>query len=304
MGEDWEDDSDVEPPKKQHHDSDEDDWDKSEGEQEAARKAHDSDDDDDWDADKTKPEPIVAVPAGVEPPAKTGANAKPKDEVYIPLADAAAEKARQRRLQEQSDALLGEELFAGFVKAEAIEEPAEAAASTTSCSSPSKKAGGAGTVAGFSPSKCAVPEKPKVRDDWDEVNFDTQDKVIKVMNDAMAKLEAVEAKAYMKGCNNQFLLKLLLCVGDKITLKEAQELEKKVKEIIRVRKVETAAAQAAKKKINEINKNTKFDVKNALDERYGAGDEDWDEDEEWGEGDWGEGDWGEGNWGEGKEGKW
>ncbi|CAD7923720.1 unnamed protein product [Amoebophrya sp. A120] len=267
MTDDWEDD-DFEKPVKAEGASDDDDWDKSEDE-DAPKKANwDDDDEDDWDKDTTKPvEEPVAKPAPA--PKGPAAKSKEKAEIYVPLDDPIAEKARLRRLQEAADAALADDLFAEFTRKDSSPSKAVTSGTTAaaSSSSPAKKQKQA--------------EKQVVKDEWDDFTLDTADKVVEVMAKIQGKVEEVEKKAYMKGCINNLLTKLLVCVADKISLREAQDLEKKVKEIIRVRKVEQQTAQAAKTKINAVNKNTKFDVAGALDERYGYDDEDWDEDEEW-----------------------
>ncbi|CAD7929860.1 unnamed protein product [Amoebophrya sp. A25] len=327
--EEWDEPTTAKPPAG-GDDDDSDDWDKSDDEQNAWKAG--ADDDDDWDEDTTKPPPeeevaaeTAAAPAAAsESASKASAGAsstgshrqRAGDEIYVALDDPKAEKARRLKMQMEADGRLADDLFDGFLADDGKERDAlsagehtPAAKSTSSAVSPSKaaasaaksplKGGAKATAGGSSPSKLKAAKKAAdVTDLWDEFKLDTQQQCTLLMKEAMEKLAKVENKSHMKGAVNQFLSKLLHAVGENLTLKEVQDMEKKVKEIIRVKKVETTQAQAAKTKINAVHKHMKVDVAGALDEMYNN-DDDWDEDEwdgDWGEGDWSQGDWSQGQW--------
>lgn len=212
-------------------------------------------------------------------------------QVEAPLSDPIAEKERQRQLQLKAQEEIADDLFSGFI---VKDEPA------TPKSVVDDKSAGAATPKSSvtAPTPKSTKKKPDA-EDWFFLHrhFETTADVKEFANEMVTKVTEVEGKGHMRGCTFTFLSKLYACLLPALSLKECEDLEKKIAEAIRVRKLEKTGAMAAKNKVNAVNKNTKFDVSGALDERYGYDDEDWDEGE-WGAGEWGGegGEWGAGDW--------
>lgn len=271
------------------------------------------DDEDDWDREAPK-EPVAAADKASDDVSKPAASAK-KVDVYVPLDNPAEEKNRLKRLQEDAEGSVCDDLFSGFT----VSKPASSSSdgitpastlATVSASTPSilEKSTSSGAPSGAvlasgvsnSTTSTAAHRTPsKKRDDvqdafFDDFHFESQKEIGQFVQEMLSKIEAVEKKAHMRGSLCNFLIKLLSCASEKLTFRDCEELEKKAKDIIRDKKQEVQRAQQVKTKINAVNKNTKWDVNDALNERYG---EDWDDYDEENAGEWAEGgDWGQGNW--------
>lgn len=222
----------------------------------------------------------------------TNKKVQDKVEVYVPLADPAAEKLRLKKLQEEGEDDAIDDLFGGF---------------TIKKDEPKKEAAAAGTPKAASSSSAGKsPEKKKKKEEeedtydtfFEEFHFQETKNVKDFCGQMVVKVEEIEKKAHMKGAVSNFLIKILQLCAEKCTRKELEELEKKLKEIQRARRVETTAKQAGKNKINdETNKHKQWNAADELDERFG--DDDWEEGD-WEEGDWqGGGEWAGGEWAEG-----
>lgn len=283
----------------------------------------DDSDEDDWDKDKYVPtaEEVAAEAAlnaekerlREETRIREAEKRKIKDNVYVPLEDAGAEKRRQLELQLQADADMAADMFAGFTVDD--DSPKKEETKTLNPSTTKPPSGNLTTVdAAFK--KALKPSLNEEDDFFGKFHLAKTADCTTLMGDVMEKITKVEEKGNFRGVWSHFLGKLLyMCargeikgstskdeddvlVGSElVTLKELEDLQKKCKEIARVKKVEeTAKTDGATKKTHQVNKNTKFDVGGALDERdYCDEEEEWEEGGDWGE--WAEGDWtGNGEW--------
>jgi len=261
----------------------------------------DDDDDDEWDADdieqkieeqrkekerERRREEGLDSESEDEAAAKAAATPKPKKEKapskikakeeeksnvdpdQVPLKDPKAERERLKKLEEQRDARLAGDLFAGFEKEESPlqKEKREKAAKEEAA-------------------KKAAAAKPKVVviDAFDELELKVQ---AHVDNLAGICLDKFEKSSLAKGGPVKFITDLLKGLEDEMDMKELEELEKTFAQVVKEKKVQKGQNLAKDNKANtKINKNTKFDTGNAWEEVYGGGadDEDWtaEEWEEW-----------------------
>lgn len=257
----------------------------------------DDDDDDEWDVDDieakieeqrkekerqrrreegldSESEDEAAAAATPKPkkekaPSKVKEAEKPKvDPDQVPLKDPKAERERLKKLEEQRDARLAGDLFAGFEKEESPLEK-------------EKKEKAAKAEA----EKKAAAAKPKVVviDAFEELHLKVQADV-----DALAAtcLDKFEKSSLAKGGPVKFITDLLKGLEDQLDMKELEDFEKLLAQVVKDKKVVKGQNLAKDNKANtKINKNTKFDTGNAWEEVYGGGDddEDWtaEEWEEW-----------------------
>jgi len=192
-----------------------------------------------------------------------------KAEIYVPLADPVAEKARQQKLQLDSDLKGAEDLFGSeFIVTEdkAVDEKAAPEVVVE---------------------KKVAPKGP--RDLWDDVILDTS---VEVQGTATKTCEKL-LDTSVANAQYRFLVELLKRTEASLSLEDARKLEAKLATMLKEKQVSQTAAGQSKRKGNEkVNKTTKFNVSDELDVVYG----DW-EDGDWEEGDWEEG--GGGTWEEG-----
>lgn len=260
----------------------------------------DEDDDDEWDADdiekkieeqrkekerERRREEGLDSESEDEAAAKAAATPKPKKEKapskikepekkpavdpdQVPLKDPKAERERLKKLEEQRDARLAGDLFAGFEKEESPleKEKKEKAAKEEAA-------------------KKAAAAKPKVVviDAFDDLELKVQ---AHVDNLAGTCLDKFEKSTLAKGGPVKFITDLLKGLENSLDIKELEDLEKTFAQVVKEKKVQKGQNLAKDNKANtKINKNTKFNTSNAWEEVYGGGDddEDWtaEEWEEW-----------------------
>lgn len=198
---------------------------------------------------------------------------KPKEEVevYVPLADPVAEKARQKKMQEELELKAIEGTFGGeFVKVDEeaerkkVEEEAKAAAAKAAAK---KKA-----------------QEAEVRDEFVEMKVETT-----AQFDSMAtKIINKVKESPLKGGSVRFINEIVKLLLDDLSLAELESMDKKVVEMLKQKKVsQTEKMQKEQKGNVSATKNTKFNVADELNTMYGGG---------WDDGDWDDGDWDEEDW--------
>eukprot|EP00931_Biecheleriopsis_adriatica_P083116 TRINITY_DN5664_c0_g1_i1.p1 TRINITY_DN5664_c0_g1~~TRINITY_DN5664_c0_g1_i1.p1 ORF type:complete len:281 (-),score=121.17 TRINITY_DN5664_c0_g1_i1:106-948(-) len=187
------------------------------------------------------------------------------DPDQVPLKDPKAEKARLKKLQEERDARLANDLFSGFEKEEtALEKEKREKAEKEE------------------EERKAQAAKPKVVvvDVFDKLELKVQ---ADVDNLTTSCLEKFEKSTLAKGGPVKFLSDLLKNLEDSLDLKEMEDVEKQLAAVVKGKKVQKGQNLAKDNKANtKINKNTKFNAANEWEDVYGGGgdDEDWTA-EEW-----------------------
>eukprot|EP00930_Biecheleria_cincta_P046783 TRINITY_DN32316_c0_g1_i1.p1 TRINITY_DN32316_c0_g1~~TRINITY_DN32316_c0_g1_i1.p1 ORF type:complete len:274 (-),score=107.68 TRINITY_DN32316_c0_g1_i1:78-899(-) len=256
----------------------------------------DSDDDDEWDADdieakieaqRKEKERERRREEGLdsdseEEKAKKAAASAPKvkkekgpstkkeekkpeiDPDQVPLADPKAERERLKRLQEQRDARLAEDLFAGFEKDETPmqkekREQAEAAKA-----------------------KAVAKPKIKVIDAFEDLELNVQKDIDDLSSIILGKFEK---STLHKGGPVKFISELFKQLEPSLDLKDLEDLNKTVEAMAKDKKVVKGANLQKDNKANtKINKNTKFNADSEWADVYGGGGDDYDEEwtaEEW-----------------------
>eukprot|EP00434_Breviolum_minutum_P014030 symbB.v1.2.012372.t1/scaffold839.1/size158637/11 len=208
--------------------------------------------------EKPKPAPKKKGPTqkAEEEKAKT-------DPSQVPLADPKAERERLKKLEEDRDARLGMDLFAGFEKKESLlekekREKAEQAAK-----------------------KAAAKPKTTVIDEFDNLEL----KLSSDVDSLCAKcLNKFETSTLNKGGPQRFLSNLIKNLESTFETADLDNLEKSLAQLVKDKKVTKANATLSKdnKAATKINKNTKFNKDSEWADVYGDeyDDEDWTQ-EEW-----------------------
>jgi len=175
------------------------------------------------------------------------------------------EKLRLRKLEEEADARLANDLFAGFEKApDAIEKEEKEKKERDEAAR-----------------KAAAKPKVIIKDAFDNVSLDVQADVENLCQTCVTKLE----KGKARGSSVKFLSDCLKQLEDVLDMKELTEMEKLLAELVKQKKAEKGAVDAKNNKANtKLNKNTKFNTSAEWEEVYGGGegDEQWTQ-EEWDE---------------------
>lgn len=203
----------------------------------------------------------VDEPSAPKPKPKKKEEPKKKDE---PVLSAQEEKLRRRRLEEEQDARLANDLFAGVDKAKAQKEEEEQAAAKAAADEKAKKE--------------AAKPKVVIKDSFDELELKTQADVEKLGTDCLEKI----TKGTCREAPKKFLVDVLKLIEGDLNLKELTDLEKVLAEIVTQKKVSKSSDAKANKANTKVSKTTKFNVNSEYEEVYGggAGDEEWTP-EEW-----------------------
>jgi len=219
---------------------------------------------DDWDDEESEEEPAwkkAERAAAAKPAAKPKPKPKPKAEVYVPLDDPVAEKLRQQKLVEESDARLAGDLFDGCERPEAPEQqPAAPAASSAAAAS------------------TAAP-KVVTKDTFAELKLKSQKDVENFAQQVVKKIEQATAK----GAAFRFLNDVTKALDDALEIADIESMVKNLNAMkVRKKKEATAKKQLECKKSNQINKHNvgKMDLNAELADVFG-GHEDDDEDDEY-----------------------
>jgi len=186
------------------------------------------------------------------------------DPSQVPLADPKAERERLRKLEEDRDARLGMDLFAGFEKKESLlekekREKAEQAAK-----------------------KAAAKPKTTVIDEFDNLEL----KLSSDVDSLCAKcLNKFETSTLNKGGPQRFLSNLIKNLESTFETADLDNLEKSLAQLVKDKKATKANATLSKdnKAATKINKNTKFNKQSEWEDVYGGEDDDDWTPEEWAE---------------------
>jgi len=202
---------------------------------------------------------------------------KEKVEVYVPLADPEAEKARQKKMQEETELNAVGDLFgSAFIVEDKKKEEEEAAAAA-------KKAEDESLAAEVAQKK---KQEVKIRDFFQELEIANGQKFEEIITQAFDKVKTCT----MKGGQARFVNELLKILLPLMTTADLAALEKKVQDKIKSKKLASTEKSTKEMKATAgATKNTKFNVKDELNCVYGGG---------WGEGDWDDGDWDDDDWDE------
>lgn len=199
------------------------------------------------------------------PSTKTQEDKKPDiDPDQVPLADPKAERARLKKLQEQANARLANDLFAGFEKDETPmekekREKAEAAQA-----------------------KAVAKPKVKIIDAFQNLELKVQKDVDDLSSVILGKFEK---STLHKGGPVKFITELFKQLESSLDLQDLEDLNKTVEAMVKDKKVVKGANQAKDNKANtKINKNTKFNTSSEWADVYGGGGDEYEEEwtaEEW-----------------------
>lgn len=195
---------------------------------------------------------------------------KKKEEIYVPLADPVAEKARQKKLQEEQEmagfgALLGSE----FVK---VDEEAE------------RKKKEEETKAAAAKAQAKAKPKVEVHDEFIERKIETTAEFNNLTTQIAEKIK----ESPLKGGAVRFINEAIKQLIDDLSISELENMDKKIADMLKQKKVAKTEKESKEQKGNvTVTKNTKFNVKDELDTMYGGG---------WDDGDWDENDWDEEDW--------
>uniref|UniRef100_A0A7S4SAT7 Eukaryotic translation initiation factor 3 30 kDa subunit n=1 Tax=Alexandrium monilatum TaxID=311494 RepID=A0A7S4SAT7_9DINO len=211
------------------------------------------------DVPKPKPKPKPKVDK------KKGKETAPEPEA--PALNSQEEKLRRRKLVEEADARLADDLFSGCEKP-SLEKQAEEEEEKARKEEAARKAAAA---------------KPKILvvDAFDKVELKVQADVEKLCTTCVEKL----GKGQAKNSASKFLIDCLKQLEGNLDLKELGELEKSISEVVKQKQVEKGQRLAKDNKANtKLSKTTKFNASSEWEEVYGGGegDEDWTQ-EEWDE---------------------
>mmetsp|Transcript_47882 Transcript_47882/g.138506 ORF Transcript_47882/g.138506 Transcript_47882/m.138506 type:complete len:266 (+) Transcript_47882:126-923(+) len=205
---------------------------------------------------KPKPKPKKKGKEKEEEPAEPEVKLSPQEE-----------KLRQRKLVEEADARLANDLFAGCEKPNKIlEQEAEEKAQQEQAEAARKAAA-----------------KPKILvvDAFEKVELKVQADVERLCATCVDKINKGQAKT----AASKFLVDLLKNLENDLDLKELGELEKSLTEMVKQKQVEKGARLAKDNKANtKLSKTTKFNTASEWEEVYGGGDGD----EEWSKEEWDE----------------
>lgn len=240
--------------------------------------------DDDWDAEgalekqleekkKKAQEEEYGESSSEEEPAPAPApkpkpkpKAKEKVEVYVPLADPMAEKARRQRLVEEADQRLADDLFGGCER-----PPDEPEAKKKVASAPVVEE-----------KKKPVGPKIVTKDAFDAVQLATQADIEDLCRTCAEKVNSAGTK--VKAPAHKLLIDSLKKLESELSLQELDALEKTLSAMLKEKKVSKTSSAAEKRKTNEkMSKNTKFNTSDEMATVYGGGYDDWDEDDDWDE---------------------
>lgn len=214
------------------------------------------------------PKPKKGSKKKIDQPAPEAVEEKPYDPI--------AEKLRRQKLVEEADERLAGDLFSGLDKPkedaskEAKEKEAAAKAQAEREEAEAKAA-------------AAKPKKAEtvVVDAFDAVELNTQADVTQLVKTCLDKVEQSKAK----GAAQKLFIDLFKALEPKLTSQEVYDMDKAIAGLVKEKKVQKASVDANKRKTNEkMSKNTKFDTGREMQEVYGGGGEDWDED--WDEEEW------------------
>lgn len=144
-----------------------------------------------------------------------------------------------------------------------------------------------GEAASPSKAKAAAEKKKKAaniqyEDEFESFHLSTQEKCEELCAIVIEKLEEAGKKGHMRGCETRFALKLAIALGSNLTMKDLEDLQKKLAIAKKQKKVE-AAEKANRAGCNEA-KHAKMvtNVNSAqahLDERYAYDDDDYSDEE-------------------------
>eukprot|EP00929_Paragymnodinium_shiwhaense_P081197 TRINITY_DN4242_c0_g1_i1.p2 TRINITY_DN4242_c0_g1~~TRINITY_DN4242_c0_g1_i1.p2 ORF type:complete len:251 (+),score=143.27 TRINITY_DN4242_c0_g1_i1:138-890(+) len=181
-------------------------------------------------------------------------------EYYVPLSDKKAEKERLKKLQEEADARLAADLFAGVDDTQ--EKKDKKAAEEKAAES--------------KPGETKV--KLVIVDAFDKVELNTQGDVDRMLTQVFEKFE----KAKAKQAHHFFLTNLLKQLEPELTFQELDLVTKSLAQLQKEKQVEKTTATAEKKKGNEkLDKHTKFNRHDEMDVVYGGTGGDWEDWEDW-----------------------
>jgi len=200
---------------------------------------------------------------------------KKKEEIYVPLADPVAEKARQKKLQEEQEmagfgTLVGDE----FVK---VDEEAER----------KKKEEETKEAAAKAAAKAEAKAKPKVEvyDEFIELKIET----LAGFNSMAEKIVNKVKEGPLKGGAVRFINEAIKLLIDDLSIAELEKMDKRIADMLKQKKMTKTEKRTEEQKGSvAVTKNTKFNVEDELNTMYGGG--------EWDDGDWDDGDWDDGDW--------
>lgn len=214
------------------------------------------------DESKPKPKPKPKVD-------KKKAQAK-KEEEPVPVLSSQEEKLRQRKLVEEADARLANDLFSGCEKPKEMSKAEEEEEKAKKEKEEAAK-------------KAAAKPKIVVVDAFDKVELKVQGDVEQLCATCVEKINKGQAQA--KGGASKFLVDLFKHLETSLDTKDLLEFEKAVNEAVKQKQQEKGARLAKDNKANtKLSKTTKFNTASEWEEVYGGGegDEDWTQ-EEWDE---------------------
>lgn len=223
----------------------------------------DTDSEEEEDVKKEEPKPKAAPKK--KGPTMKAEEEKPKvDPDQIPLKDPQAEKERLRKLEEDRDARLAADLFAGVKKADSLLEKEKREKDELAAAK-----------------KAAAKPKVVTVDEFESLQLTSSADVDSLCAKCLDKLEA---STLHKGGPQRFLTNLIKKLEDSFDMADLENLEKSLAQIVKDKKATKANASLSKenKAATKINKNTKFNKESEWEDIYGGGDddEDWTQ-EEW-----------------------
>lgn len=212
------------------------------------------------DSEEEKPQELA-------PPKPKEKKKEKKVEVKEPekVLTAQEKKLLQRKLEEENDARLAQDLFAGVEKAKTaleLEEQAKAEKEEEK-----RKA-------------AAVKPKVRVEDAFDRLELGVQADVEALAATCVEKLD----KGTCKGGPGKFLVDLLKLIEEALDMKEVTDINNAAADLLKTKKaVKGTVTDAKASKANtKVTKTTKFNANDAWSEVYGGGDGD----EEWTQEEW------------------
>lgn len=214
------------------------------------------------DSDSEEEKPKASTPSAKPTP-------KPKKKVEVkskepePVLSAQELKLRQRKLEEEQDARLADDLFAGVDKAKVLLQQEEAKVKAQ---------------ADETARKAALKPKVVVHDAFDKIELTLQGDVEKLCLQCIEKID----KGTCKSGASKFLVDLLKSIEADLDLKEITDFEKMLAEMATQKKVSKSCDSKASKANTKLSKTTKFNAGSEWEELYGGGegDEQWTP-EEW-----------------------
>lgn len=209
------------------------------------------------DSEDEKPKEVAAAskPKEKKPKEKKVENKEPEK-----VLTAQEKKLLQRKLEEEQDARLAQDLFAGIGK------EAQSALETEEKLKAEKEE---------ERRKAASKPKVVVQDAFDSLKLTKLEDVEALAAICVEKLD----KGTCKGGPGKFLVELLKLIEDALDMKEVTEIDKLAAELVKQKKaVKGTVTDAKASKANtKCTKTTKFNANDAWSEVYGGGDGD----EEW-----------------------